>query len=367
VFLGDPAVDAGIAIPDPQRGANTWTYEFEFGAGDDGQYTLEATAVDDIRKPRNVGTGGTQDPSEDGSVTFQIDRTLPRPVDVNFDPRTGDEINFAPLLFFEFSWATESNEYTGDSHDDVTLTTLVLDSGDDVETNLLGDALPQGPSVNFEISVADLTVGTHTLSVNGTDDAGNTLDDDFLVEFEVTRPIFELTLGRGISHISLPRSPSNQDINAVFGDSGEVLTVFTFEGNRPLAAFRDPSTGLFVGNLDTIDAKHAYGVETEGPVTVDIQIPPLSGNLPLPTVKVIGGQWNFVPVISLDDLEDIPQGTELEADVYLGGEASWSSGWTFQQGGWEAIQPRIVDDVLIGRGYWVFYTADRTLTPGTTQ
>ena len=102
--------------------------------------------------------------------------------------------------------------------------------------------------------------------------------------------------------------------------------------------------------------------------------------LSLPTVDVIGGQWNFVPVISLDDLEVIPQGTELSANVYLGfnlDETSiWTSGWTFQQGRWEAILPFIAaifngtqdtGEVLIGRGYWVFFTEDRTLIPGTTQ
>ena len=379
---GDPT-DAGIDIPTPQRGANVWTYEFDFENGPDNQYSAQATAVDDIRKPRNVGTGGTQDPSDDGAVTFQIDRRLPGPDAADFDPGTGDEINFAPLLFFEFNWNTEGGEYSGDSHDNVALTTLVLDSGDAGEVDLLGDVLPQAADTSFELSMANLSVGTHTLSVNGTDDAGNPITNelgvvqpDFLVEFEVTRPIFELVLGRGISHISLPRDAIDGDINAVFGGSSQVLTVFTFEGNRPLAAFRDPITGEFVGNLDTIDSEHAYGVETDGPVTVEIQIPPLGGNRSLPTVGVTGGDWNFVSVISLDDLEDIPQGTELDADTYLGG--NWSSGWTFQQGGWQAILPngniansgddvQDTGEVWIGRGYWVFFTADGNLNPGTTQ
>ena len=357
-------------------GSNEWTIPVSItkGADTDGVYNVMVSATDDISRPRNEGTAGNSVYTGDGAITFEIDTSITAPPPSNFDPMTGDEVDENAFTFMEFTW-TDEKEYTGDSYDDVTLTTLVLDSGDDNERNILDQTTPEGAGTKFSVGVVDLGLGEHTLFVNAEDSAGNTLDDDVEITFEVTKVAISLELKRGISHISIPRNPRDRDINAVFGDAMEVQTVFTFDGGEPLAAFRDPTTGTFVGSLKNIDAGHAYGVEVTGTVKVEIPLPPLSGGGTPPSVTVSKG-WNFVPVITLDDLNDAKQGTVLDADTYLG--FNWTSGWTFQSSRWYHIQPdpkdvdRDIDndsqdkgEVLVGSGYWVYFVAADNLTPGT--
>ena len=70
-----------------------------------------------------------------------------------------------------------------------------------------------------------------------------------------------------------------------------------------------------------------------------------------------------MPVISLLPIEDIPQGTELDADDYLG--SNWTTAFTFSAGRWYRLlrgqtpddDPATLDDaVQIGQGYWVWFT-----------
>ena len=357
-------------------GSNEWIIPVSItkGADTDGVYNVMVSARDDISRPRNMGMAGNPVYTGDGAITFEIDTVLAKPEDSSFDPTTGDEVGENGFIFLEFTW-DDKKEYTGDSHDDVMLTTLVLDSGDDNERDILDQATPEGAGTKFSVGVADLGLDEHTLFVNAEDSAGNTLKKDVEITFKVTKVAVSLELKRGISHISIPRNPRDRDINAVFGDAMEVQTVFTFDGGESLAAFRDPATGAFVGSLKNIDAGHAYGVEVTGTVKVEIPVPPLSGGGTPPSVTVSKG-WNFVPVITLDDLNDVKQGTVLDADDYLG--FNWTSGWTFQSSRWYQIHPDTKNEdidltdkkqgkgeVLVGSGYWVYFAAADTLTPGT--
>ena len=119
-----------------------------------------------------------------------------------------------------------------------------------------------------------------------------------------------------------------------------------------------------------------------------IGIPPLGPQDLLPTVDVEGGIWNLVPVMSAHAVERIPHGTERDADRYFGD--NWTKAFTFDRGQWKLLRPGVNpqcvdpstgnsgdcggpfteptpdtlnDAVQIGRGYWVFFTADGTLTP----
>ena len=166
-------------------------------------------------------------------------------------------------------------------------------------------------------------------------------------------------------------------------------------------AVRTGDPDMLEGPLTTMDARHAYWVRSTASVVVGVDIPPLGAQEPLPTIDVTGGMWNLVPVISLLPLEKIPQGSTLDADDYLGG--NWTRGYTFDRGQWVRVVPgatvvhqcdnpdqdplptvgdcgtqdpahsgqfftrdiagQVDDAVNIGRGYWVWFTADGTLTP----
>ena len=366
--------------------ANEWTFSVSISEradgtddGDnndsDGVYNVVVSALD---RARNEGATGNEDASKDNAITFEIDTDLDAfkvTDDNDFDTlSSGDLVGETDIYYLGLKWNDEK-EYDGDSHKNVTLTTAVLNSGDeDDEMDLTAGIDPTGPATSFTITAEGVPKGDHTLTVSGVDEAGNKMEN-IEIAFTITELSFEFQLRRGINHISLPRNPGNMDINAVFGGTSEVTSVFTYVEGTPKAAFRDPSSGMFVGDLTEIDASHAYGVESTGSVKVGITIPNVSGAVAPPTVVVNQG-WNFVPVITLDDINKINDQSVMDADAYLG--FGWTSGWTFSNNRWTSIAPDPRDDNLdcsndrqesgevhIGRGYWVYYEGAASLNPGS--
>ena len=365
--------------------ANEWTFTVSIpktadradgaNAASDGVYSVVASALD---KARNRGNAGNTDSKKDNAITFEIDTQLDAfqvTDDNDFDTlSSGDLVGETDIYYLGLKWNDEK-EYDGDTHKNVTLTTAVLNSGDeDDEMDLTAGIDPTGPATSFTITAQGIPQGKHTLTVSGVDDAGNKMEN-VVIAFTVTELSFEFQLRRGINHISLPRNPANMDINAVFGDTTQVTSVFTYVDGAPKAAFRDPATGAFMGDLTTIDASHAYGVESTGSVKVDIAIPNVSGSVAPPTVVVNQG-WNFVPVITLDDINKINDQRVMDADAYLG--FGWTSGWTFSNNRWTSILPDPRNDnfnlctealesgeVQIGKGYWVYYEGAGSLNPGS--
>ena len=120
--------------------------------------------------------------------------------------------------------------------------------------------------------------------------------------------------------VSVPGRPLNGDINAVFGPAEDVDLVFTYDPGHPLGPWlvAERVDSVFVGSLTTIDAQHAYWVLATATATVSVAVPPLGSGEVLPTIAVRGGEWNLVPVISLLSIDQIPQGTEILPDAYLG-------------------------------------------------
>ena len=81
----------------------------------------------------------------------------------------------------------------------------------------------------------------------------------------------------------------------------------------------------------------------------------------LPTLPVVAG-WNLLPVV---DLEQAAAGTAVEQNAYFG-SISWSVAYGFTTVGtvWERIVPYAgEEDLEVGKGYWVWVTADGTLVP----
>ncbi len=358
--------------------ANEWTFDIDTSKGTDtdGVYSVEASALD---KARNRGTKGGDDSSAKNAITFEIDTNLTAfetADDGDFDTLSdGQLVGESDAYYFGVKW-NDSDEYDDDSHDNVTLTAAVLNSGDDDEVILTSGIDPEGPATIFTITAEGLPQGEHTLLVQGMDDAGNEAEAE--IDFEITELSFDIQLRRGINHISLPRDPANTDINDVFGEYAQITSVFTFTDGtaNSLASFREPgSTGPFMGTLTTINASQAYGVEATGSVKVTIAIPNARADLSPPTVTVSQG-WNFVPVTTLDDINVISAQSVMDADAYLG--FGWTSGWTFSNNRWSSILPDPRNDnfdlcstdlqsgeVQIGRGYWVYYEGAGSLNPGS--
>lgn len=393
---------ANVSIPRAARtaGENEWTFNLNIGAAN--RYSVVVTAEDSAR---NRSTAGKADWTDSGSISFEIDDTLTVNDTLTTLPAHEAEATQADPFFVEINWLSEAGEYTGDSHKSVSLTKAVLDAGKDNERDLI-DFISTRDGQRWTVAIADIGQGDHTLTYNAEDDLGNTLSEDRTLSFTVVaRPVFNLDLHPGLNLISLPGDPTNNDINAVFGEHPAVDLVYTRSGELWLVAQRSADTGMFeptggVSDLTTIDAQHAYFVRATASARVGIDISYRGALQVPPSIQVKGNQWNLVPVISLLPLETIPTGSALDADNYLG--ADWARGFTFDRGRWIGVVRNAdmvhqcynpeqdpmtegdcgtqdpdnageyftegkggqTDDVVeIGRGYWVWFTKDATITP----
>ena len=364
------------------RDQREWSFSVTgFGAG---RYALVVKA-DDVAG--NASVAGSTDPTSTGAITFEIDKMLP-PAEAT-DPAEEEEKSEAEPFVIEIDWTSEA-EYPGDSHTDVTLSKAVLNAGEDNEQDVLALSSTRD-NRSFSIAISDIGVGEHILTYNGMDEMGHTLEDDAVLTFTVVAPTpFNLTLTPGMNLVSVPREPKSPGIQDVFGDVEEITLVFTrpFAGESDLPwliAIRDQMTGEFVGDLEFIDAKHAYWVKASATRSVEIQTPPLQAQRIPPTIPVKAGEWSLVPVISLapiaaagtdtDSTSDIQEGTEFDVNSYFGKD-NWSKAFTFDRGQWIGITPAqedgapdddvttLDDAAQIGRGYWVLFTEDGNITPG---
>ena len=402
-----------VIIPRGSRtaGENEWTYNLSVASPN--TYSVVVSAED---SSRNRSTTGKENWTDSGSISFEIDDNLPRPTIGEGDeeklttvPEDGEmEATLSAPFFIEINWLSEEDEYTGDSQEDVTLTKAVLNAGEDSERDVIGLASTRDGQ-RWTVAVDDIGLGKHTLTFNGEDALGNTLEDDEMLTFTVVaRPAFKMNLSPGLNLVSIPGDPANKDINAVFGDHPAVDLVYTRDGDLWLVAQRDAESGMFeatggISDLTSIDAQHAYFVRATASVTVGVDISSRGALQVPPSIAVKGNQWNLVPVISLLPLEKIPAGSVLDADSYLGTE-NWTRAFTFDSGRWQGVVPnaddvhqcdnpdddsaastggdcgtqdpgnpgefftegqdkQTADAVEIGRGYWVWFTKDGTLTP----
>ena len=413
----DPDIDdssdaVGVSIPRGSRtaGENEWTYNLSVASPN--TYSVVVSAED---TSRNRSTTGKEDWTDSGSISFEIDDNLPSPRTDDDDeklttvPEDGEmEATLSAPFFIEINWLSEDEEYTGDSQEDVTLTKAVLNAGDDNERDVIGLASTRDGQ-RWTVAVDDIGLGKHTLTFNGEDALGNTLEDDEVLTFTVVaRPAFKMNLSPGLNLVSIPGDPTNKDINTVFGDHPAVDLVYTRDGDLWLVAQRDAESGMFqatggISDLTSIDAQHAYFVRATASVEVGVDISSRGALQVPPSIAVKGNQWNLVPVISLLPLEKIPADSVLDADSYLGTE-NWTRAFTFDSGRWQGVVPnaddvhqcdnpdddsaastggdcgtqdpgnpgefftkgqenQTADAVEIGRGYWVWFTKDGTLTP----
>ena len=364
----DPDPARGLPdVPNPsgrQVSATSWTFVLNVSRND--RYAATATAEDSSRNKR---TGGIPDPTAAGATVFEIDSMLAGGESAETMPQhdaAGNlPVSITNPFVIELSWDGEKNEYPGDSSSAVTLTKAELD-GDDV----LDTAASQNDR-SYRLSILDIGLGDHVLKYNAEDALGNTNAVDRVLRFTVQAvPTWDLELSAGMNLISLPADPASTSVNDLFGDTEQIELVFTFDGGQSLVALRNADApGTFVGTLDRIDSQHAYWVSSSNAAKVEINIPPTSQLAPPPYIAVTGGQWNLLPVISLEPVDaGAAPGTEIDADAYLG-DFRTAFGWNGRS--WSKIDPDPAGDdrlttgptVKIGMGYWVLYDEDAIITP----
>ena len=229
--------------------------------------------------------------------TIEVDQKAPG---VTFEPNTNTQ-NATPFIRIHF----DDDEYAGDTHTTVTVTSATLTDPDGNETVLVDDEVNLLSSSDWKsysyLPDSPLALGEYTITVTGKDEAGNSTgekSDKFKV---VARPPVSIPLNLGWNLISLPAEPADSAIDTVI-NVAEVSQVLTYDPTVEggwLAAVR--IDGVFEGGLTNIDATKSYLVYTTSVDPLKVDIPGLVQGSPVfpPEIQVHKG-WNMVPASSLD-------------------------------------------------------------------
>jgi hypothetical protein len=314
-----------------------------------------------------------------------------------------DTFEFADPLFIEIDFKTtadsettnENSEYDEDNFDDVEITLFELDGVD------LTDLVSTTDDQRFLVSVENIAIGDHEIVINAVDEAGNELDDDLELDFEIEeRDPFERTLKPGWNLASLPADPADTSIDVVLGADVPVTTVYTFDPTVPggwLVAVRETPSDPWVGDLREITSSRGYWIRADQIEDWEVDLPRLpggavSGGTPIqpPLIDLFPG-WNLVPIVDVSG-EALDQDVFVDADDYFESardaiariltfdtiKNEWST-IPFGDDPLDSGAPNGLDlsggtppatlrdlDIPFGDAVWVFATEAATLVPGGT-
>lgn len=305
----------------------------------------------------NSGKLGGSDPTATAALIFELDKTLPTP---SITPAAAASVTRTDP-FITIDWTGEGTEYDGDSHKKVTLTTLTLDGVDQLANAATTD------NRTFILATSGLALGDHKLVVNGKDESGNKLSTDVSITFKVKEAAkTSISVKPGYNLISLPNQPVDTAINSVITLT-QVSSVITYDpinkdpdtGSPWLTAAR-VGTGALTGSLKTIDAQHAYWVNTSSFDPIKVSIPAQGFTALPPAIQVVEG-WNMVPVVTISGQAP---GSTISADTYFG-STKWVTAYTYdtQASSWTKVLPSTFANVTVGSGYWVYITEAGILVP----
>jgi len=421
------------ALSFTSTGANTWSATFDIddasGTGTplSGLLNVRATALDPAGNSGSTGTSnpdGTDGKLKSSAHLVEFDNVLNKGnaptfvISPEVGSKTPPETN-STNPFITVKFADEAKEYeiaslTGDlkkkadSHDTVTLTSALLTNPDGTITTVTYKA---STATNFVVAMTGAALGEYTLKVQAKDPLGNnrkarpttagadTDPETFSYKFKViARAKYSIALDPGNNLVSLPGDPADGAINTVIGATDPIDLVLTYDAADAagpwLIAERDATTGLLEGNLTTIDAGHAYWIQTTAFHTLKVDVPPQAFSALPPTIPVTKG-WNLVPT---NDLTRRVVNTAVDADDYFTG-LKWTVTYTYETSSskwWRVlpsktgstVNPTCKDSagtestetakactttfplllgldtgLAIGKGYWVWVTEDGTLVP----
>jgi hypothetical protein len=390
-----------VAIGVTSTGTNSWTGTIAnsaiVGASTGGLVNVVVSVTD---AAGNVGTKGTTDP--DGTtagtiaataLTFQFDRQLNEGVNAVasvfvVSPNTGtaavpatDVAN--PFITVNFDNTAgnggEDKEYTVtsggdpdievDSHKGVTLTAASLTAPDGTVTDVLA-SMSSVDTNSYVFASSGMAVGTHKLVLNAQDAAGNvstsvgsTTPTAFTLSLKVTaRADYSLTVNPGFNLISLPAAPSTTAIADLLTDA-TVTMAMTYDNPSGLWQVATRVDGAWTGNLTTIDANHAYWIQSGKRLTIKFPIPrTAAGTAVFPTVINVYKGWNMVPA---SDPAQRAQGTDIDEDALFSG-LDWAAAQTYNPttaSYTKVTKAQAGSNLDVGSGYMLYVNKDGVIIP----
>ena len=391
---------AGIgAVREAWKGGGT------LPAQEDAQHwrrTYEVSNLDGLDELFGLLVFGFDDEGNVGetSTLLEIDRGFNGGIDpehalIPSGRRTEDETESANP-FIRIGFPAEANEYAAclggscgggfsDSHARVRITAITLD-GQDARDDLVRFTAGQ-----FTLVARGLELGDHEVAYTAVDDAGNAYTGEFTFSV-VERAPYELEVKPGWNLISFPGTPADPSPGGVVPSGARVSPLLAYQDGDWLTAVVDEE-GRWAGNLTRFEAGFGYWVFAETFATLAPVIPAPNPTETPPTVPVRHG-WNLLGV--LDVCQD-PAGTPPclddggEADTYFR-SIPWRiaytydttySRWVRSVPGADRAAPRgtsaddpgfrlvgegdgasvVIQEVLNGKGYWVWSAEPGTLVP----
>jgi len=333
---------------------DVWTGDYEIG--DSAVFTVDASGVD------SAANTGEEDAEFEGDIGAPTVAATANTVDITTgDPEVEEGSVWIVTTFGD-------DEYDDDSHKTVTVTAVSLEDEDGNSVSAdVADLFTDDDKV-FTLAVT-LDAGDYTFSITADDDAGNEADSGDL-EFAVTaRASFDIDLLPGVNLVSIPSAALGDggNINVLLEDL-PVTSVMTYDrsvdvagGNPWLASTVDAETGVFSGDIATLEPGKAYFVTATASTTIEVDLAPVSVTLP-PRMQVLQG-FNSIGFWSISG------DSSADMDAYLN-SISWSVAYSFSPvpgEGWDVFRPdedlSAGDNAEEGIGYLVYVTEDGTLTP----
>ena len=252
----------------------------------------------------------------------------------------------------------------------VTLTSATLTAPDGTIQDVLA-SMSSVDTNSYVFAASGLAVGTHKLVLNAKDAAGNvstsvgsTTVTNFTLSLAVTaRSDYSITVNPGFNLISLPAAPSKSAIGDMLTDAS-VTMAMTYDNPTGLwqVATRN-SAGTWEGNLSTIDANHAYWVQSGKRLTLKFPIPrTAAGTAVFPTVINVYKGWNMVPA---SDPAQRAAGTALDEDALFSG-LDWAAAQTYDPTTASYTKVTKAQDgsnLKIGNGYMLYVNKDGVIIP----
>ena len=285
-----------------------------------------------------------------GTAEFRFDDTPPKPAPTPKKDATVTETRPFVLLTYEDNSTVSIDSFSVD--------------GTAQEITVLGEN-------RFLYWPEALGIGSHTVSVDAIDAAGN--DDSYEYSFKVAeRGSFNLKLIAGWNAVSFPGNPIDPMIGDVFTED-VIDMVAGWDATDPQKPWSiatkmegEWSTHTDFATLNRVSARYGYWVHAQGFVTQKVQ---LVGQIDRTDANVVPADlvtiptepgWNFVGVISQDGRQTqshdgkplMTDGDNVSSGSYLGDN---KRAYT-----WDAIRSEFKilengDDVTIGDGIWVYY------------
>ena len=352
LYAEDDAVNVEKVMPVVVTGTNAWKSDVTTALNvANSDMSVYVTGKD---LSQNAGTKGKKDSDASGAIVFEYDTALAAPT---FNPVKSSTTTVTPLF-------TTSPFVRAVYTEKVSITKAEF--GEDGETLVdVTSAMFSSDDKTWIYAASGLVVGTdYELVLDAEDLAGNTEKSSETVFTIKDREKVDIDLVPGNNLISLPGAPANGDINSV-GLPSEVTSVITYDpsaADGPWLVATRGTDGTLSGTLSTIDAMHAYWVDTTSTAPIEVDIPEQGFQVAPPAISVVAG-WNLVPVVVLNT-DDLPSSTS--ADLYFG-SVDWITAYTFDTtaNSWTKVLPGQVpaNTVVPLRGYWLYAASAGVLVP----